>query len=82
MHALKARVHNGRLTLDEPTTLPEGSEVEISVADAEDDLDEAQRAALLAAIDEGLADVAAGRTMTTDELKQSLEATFGKIAWQ
>jgi prevent-host-death family protein len=36
----------------------------------------------LAAIDEGLADVDAGRVMTTDELKQSLEAEFGPIAWQ
>jgi hypothetical protein len=29
---LRARVKNGRLTLDEPTTLPEGAEVELVYA--------------------------------------------------
>ncbi len=29
MHALKARVENGRLELDEPTGLPEGELVEL-----------------------------------------------------
>ena len=31
MQALKARVENGRLKLDEPTDLPEGAEVDIAV---------------------------------------------------
>jgi prevent-host-death family protein len=34
----------------------------------------------LAAIDEGLADADAGRVLTTQDLKKSLEAEFGPIA--
>ncbi len=37
---LRARVRNGRLVLDEPTDLPEGEEVELVRADAEDDDDD------------------------------------------
>ncbi len=36
----------------------------------------------LAAISAGLADVNAGRMLTTQELKKSFEAEFGPIAWQ
>jgi hypothetical protein len=36
----------------------------------------------LAAIGEGLADLNAGRVLTTQELKKSFEAEFGPIAWQ
>jgi hypothetical protein len=39
MLPLRARVTNGRLVLDEPTTLPEGTELEL--APVEDDLDDA-----------------------------------------
>lgn len=34
------------------------------------------------AVSERLADVEAGRVLTTDELKASLEAEFGTIAWR
>jgi hypothetical protein len=33
MVALNAHVRNGRLVLDEPTTLPEGAEVRLRVVD-------------------------------------------------
>lgn len=33
------------------------------------------------AVNEGLADVEAGRVLTTDEVEASLEAEFGSIAW-
>ena len=56
---LKARVRNGRLTLDEPTTLPEGAEVPVIVDS--DELDAAGRAELHRAIEEGMADADAGR---------------------
>jgi hypothetical protein len=36
---LRARVRNGRLVLDEPTDLPEGEEVELVRADADDDME-------------------------------------------
>jgi hypothetical protein len=41
-----AQVKNGRLTLDEPTDLPEGSVVPLEIADDWDDLDDEERAAL------------------------------------
>lgn len=49
--AMRARVRNGRLVLDEPTDLPEGTEVELAVVDEGDDLDDEERARLHAALD-------------------------------
>ena len=46
MLAVKAHVENGRLKLDEPTDLPEGTEIPLSVSDEWDDLDAEERAAL------------------------------------
>ena len=40
-----AQVKNGRLTLDEPTDLPEGSVVPLEIADDWDDLDDEEPAA-------------------------------------
>ncbi|CAN5884983.1 hypothetical protein BH11MYX4_BH11MYX4_03320 [soil metagenome] len=45
-NALRARVRGGRLVLDEPSTLPEGTEVELIPADEIDDLDPVERARL------------------------------------
>ncbi len=47
---VRARVRNHRLTLDEPTDLPEGSEVELVILD-QDDLDDDDRARLHAALE-------------------------------
>jgi hypothetical protein len=60
---LKARVKNGRLVLDEPTNLPEGAEVELVPGDGDDDLDDEERAELHRSIEEGLADMKAGRVV-------------------
>lgn len=69
MHALKARVENGRLVMNEPTDLPEGTVLELVPAndggDGFSDLDEDEREALEESIDEGLGDIAAGRTFDT-----------------
>lgn len=43
---LRAHVKKGRLMLDEPTTRPEGSEVELVPMDEIDELDPAERARL------------------------------------
>lgn len=51
VRTLKARVHAGRLLLDEPTDLPEGSEVELLPVSDEDDLDDQDRSALDAALE-------------------------------
>lgn len=36
----------------------------------------------VAAIEDGLADANAGRVLSTQDLKKSLETEFGPIAWQ
>jgi hypothetical protein len=56
MHALKARVEKGYLVMKEPTDLPEGQEVHLTIV-TDDEL-----ALLDAAIEESYADEAAGRT--------------------
>ena len=68
MSALKARVENGRLKLDEPTNLPEGQVIELIPLDEVistdgDDLDDEERAALHESIREGIEDMEAGRTV-------------------
>jgi hypothetical protein len=60
MSTIRARVRNGRLIVDEPTTLPEGTEFDLVIEDAGDDLDESGRAALDAAITRAWASVQAG----------------------
>ncbi len=57
---MKARVHKGRLILDEATDLPEGTVVELAPVGG-DDLDEDERRRLHAALAESEDDVAAGR---------------------
>ena len=44
--ALRALVKDGRVVLDEPTSLPEGTVLDLVVDDEGDDLDEAERADL------------------------------------
>jgi len=46
MGPLRARVENGRLVLDEPTTLPEGTVVDLVADDEGDDLTNDERRAL------------------------------------
>ena len=71
--SLKARVRNGRLTFDEPTTLPEGAEVHVILDDG-DELDADERAELHRAIDEGMADGDAGRDEDADVVIDELLA--------
>ena len=46
MDRLRARVKNGRLVLDEPTTLPDGTVVDLVLDDEGDDLTDEDREAL------------------------------------
>ena len=71
--AINARVKNGRLVIDEPTSLPEGAEVRLWVVEG-DDLDDDERAALHAALREGLDDAKRGRTIDADEWAAELRA--------
>lgn len=71
---IKAHVHAGRLVLDEPTDLPEGTEVELLPLDPGDWLNEVDRAALHDALRESDADVAAGRIVEGDEILKELRS--------
>ena len=65
---LKARVQQGRLVLNEPTDLPEGTEVELLPMDPGDWLDDEDRQALHRALDASEADVAAGRLIDAEDV--------------
>jgi hypothetical protein len=60
-HALRATVKAGRLVLDEPVDLSEGTVVELMPVDQGDDLDDEDRARLHAALDRSQKDFLAGR---------------------
>jgi hypothetical protein len=65
MQALKARVRNGRLVLDEPTDLPEGEIVELVpvnevLAQGMDDLDHEDRERLHDSLRESIRQMDAG----------------------
>lgn len=69
---IKARVHAGRLIVDEPTTLPEGTVVQLLPLDPGDWLDEADRAALHKALAESESDVKAGRLRDAADVLRGL----------
>jgi hypothetical protein len=71
---MHAHVKNGRLTLDEPTDLPEGTVVPLEIADDWDDLGDEDRAALHAAISEGFEDAKAGRTIDAEQWAAELRS--------
>ncbi|HTS87874.1 MAG TPA: hypothetical protein VMG41_05235 [Gemmatimonadales bacterium] len=79
MQALKAHVTGGRLVLDEPTELPNGTEVELVpldevLANGGDYLDDEERERLHQSIERGLEDVRAGRTVDAREVIAELRA--------
>lgn len=70
---IKTRVQGGRLKVDEPTDLPEGTEVVLYPIDVNDDeLDDADRAALHKLLEESEADVKAGRLIDADDVLKEL----------
>jgi hypothetical protein len=71
---IKARVTAGRLVVDEPTDLPEGSELELLPLDPGDWLDDADRAALHEALNQSNADVAAGRLVDASHVISALRS--------
>jgi hypothetical protein len=69
---LKARVQRGRLVVDEPTELPEGTVVELLPLDPGDWLDPADRAALQRALAASQEDFKAGRLVDAEEVLRAL----------
>lgn len=74
MLTVRALVRNGRLVLDEPTDLPEGSEVELAVT-AGDDLTDEDRIRLHAALDRSDAQLRAGNWVAGADVIARLRAS-------
>ncbi|TMB42185.1 MAG: hypothetical protein E6J55_16620 [Deltaproteobacteria bacterium] len=73
MKPLKARVKGGRIVVDEPTDLPEGTEIELVPADAWDGLDDEERRRLHAALAASEEDVRSGRVRPASEVLADLK---------
>jgi hypothetical protein len=74
MDALKARVEQGRLVVEEPVEFPEGTVLELAIVDPGDDLDETERAALHEALSRGWESAKAGEGRPAEELIQKLRS--------
>ena len=74
MSPLRARVENGRIVLDEPTTLPDGTVIELVADDEGDDLTNEERRALHEALSASWESATAGRvrpgSTILDELRR------------
>ena len=74
MSPIRARVEKGRLVLDLPTTLPEGTVVDLVADDEGDDLTDDERRALHEALSASWKSAEAGRLQSVsaivDELRQ------------
>jgi len=64
---LKAKVHSGRLVMNEPVDLPEGTEVELVPAEDGDSLSVEDRGRLHAALERSAAQFRAGEGIPADE---------------
>ena len=71
---LKARVKAGRLVVDEPTDLPEGTEVELVPLDPGDWLTEEDRAALHEALKDSDDDLKSGRLVDADAVLREIRS--------
>ena len=74
MSGFRARVKEGRLVLDEPTTLPDGTTLDLVLDDEGDDLTLQERAALNAAIERAWASAKAGKLRPADVLVKELRS--------
>ena len=71
---IKGRVEAGRLKVDEPIDLPDGTEIELTSLDPEDLMDDAERAAFHKVLDESEADVNAGRLIDAADVLKGLRS--------
>jgi hypothetical protein len=71
---LKARVKAGRLVVDEPTDLPEGTEVQLLALDPGDWLGGDDRAALHQALTDSDEDIKAGRLVDAEVILRKLRS--------
>ena len=72
MSLLRARVENGRLILNEPTTLPEGTVVDLVADDEGDTLTDEERRALHATLAESWESARAGKVCPASDIVDEL----------
>lgn len=72
MSPLRARVQNGRIQLDEPTTLREGTVIDLVADDEGDDLTDHERQALHEALSASSKSAEAGRLRPASEILSEL----------
>jgi hypothetical protein len=72
MSPLRARVEKGRLVLDEPTTLPEGTALDLVADNEGDDLSETERRALHDALSVSWQSAEAGRLRPASSIVEEL----------
>jgi hypothetical protein len=72
--AIHAKVQSGRIIVDEPTSMPDGTTLNLVVDDEGDDLDPEERAALLAHLEVSWRSTEAGRVRPASELLAELRA--------
>jgi hypothetical protein len=70
--SVRAHVKNGRLLVDEPTGLPEGTEVELVAADDVDELPPEERAKLFGFLAESIRSHSPGKGTPADVLLAEL----------
>jgi len=72
---LRAKVTQGRLILDEPTTLPDGTEVELIPIDDIEDLDEAEHARLTGFLAESIRTHVPGTGVPASQILDELRSS-------
>jgi hypothetical protein len=72
MRVIRTTVRNGRIIVDEPTTLPDGHEIELRVVNP-DGMSEGERTRLHASIARGIRDGGAGREMDLDSFIEQID---------
>jgi hypothetical protein len=73
MRALKAHIKGGQVVLDEPTLLPEGAEIELTLVE-HDEFSPEERARLDASLERSLEQARAGQLVDGDEVIRKLLA--------
>ena len=74
MNALKAHVRNGHFVSDDPTDLPEGTEVTLLLEDPFARMEREERERLEAELEEGAQDFANGDAVSAREFLETLRA--------
>ena len=72
MEALKVRVENGKIIGDAPAGIAEGTELELCLAEPQDDMGDEELAALQVALDAGWRSMEAGRYRSAKQVLAEL----------